>query len=157
MRGEHLDERRGQFDRQRQAIEARADFGDGGSVGIGHGEVRLDGLRPLDKETHGLVLTQRLNRGQMGWIGKWQRCERIFPLTIGMERSPTCRQHFETGHLGKQLGDELGGINDALDVVQDDEQVLSAHDARQTIHEITAFSPHAEDTRDGGGDEARDQ
>ena len=60
-----------------------------------------------------------------------------------MERSPTRRQHFQTRHLGQQIGDDLGRIDDPLEVIQDEEQVLVRSDARQTIHEVTALAPHA--------------
>ena len=45
--GKHLDERRGQFNRQRETIQPRADFGDGRGVVVRDREVRFDGLRPL--------------------------------------------------------------------------------------------------------------
>ncbi len=74
MRREQPDEGRGQFDRQREAVEAMADLGHGGGIGAGHREVGLHGLRPLDKEAHGLVLAQLLERRQLCRVGygEWQ-------------------------------------------------------------------------------------
>ena len=67
-RRQDLDEGGGQFDRQRQPIEARADFGHCGSVVIGDSEVGFHGPCPLNEKTHGLVLVQCLQWWEMGRI-----------------------------------------------------------------------------------------
>ncbi len=69
MRREQPDEGRGQFNRQRESVEPEADLGHGSGVGIGDREVGLHGLRPLNKEAHGLVLAQPLDRRQMCRVG----------------------------------------------------------------------------------------
>ena len=66
LRWQHLDEGGGQFNGQRQPIEARADLGHGRGVGSGHREVGFHRLRPLDEEAHRLVLAQGLHRRQVG-------------------------------------------------------------------------------------------
>src|SRR5689334_3392166 len=43
----------GQFQRQRDAVQAAADFGDGAEGAVVEGEVRTDGGGAVEEETHG--------------------------------------------------------------------------------------------------------
>ena len=95
LRREDLDPRGGQLDGQRQPVEPGADLGHGGRVGSGHGEVRLDRLRPLDEQAHRLVLAQALDRRQVGRIGQRERCQRVFLLAVGMQRDAAGHQHLD--------------------------------------------------------------
>ena len=62
-RGQHLDPRRGQLDRERQAVEVVADLGDRGEVGLVRLEVRAHGARPLEEHADGVVAC-RADRGE---------------------------------------------------------------------------------------------
>ena len=66
LRRQELDPRRGQLDRQRQAVEPAADRRHVRHVAGGDRERRLDGARPLDEEAHRLDLEQRRRAAASG-------------------------------------------------------------------------------------------
>ena len=63
-RRQHLRPRRRQLDRQRDAFQAVAQLRHGGRVLLGHLEVGLDRLRPVDEELHALRTAQLLRRAR---------------------------------------------------------------------------------------------
>src|SRR5918998_968440 len=95
-----------------------ADLGDGRSVRAGQREVGLHGLRPLNKETHGLVLAQLLDRRQTCRLGYGEREEWVLSLAGDVQGHATRDQHLETRGASEQVGDCLGGIDDALEIVE---------------------------------------
>ena len=61
-RGQHLDPRRGELDRERQVVEVAADLGDRVQVGLVRLEVRADRACPLEEQADGGVARERLER-----------------------------------------------------------------------------------------------
>ena len=62
LRREEVDPRRGELDRQRQAVQPQADLGDGGGVVVRQPEVGPDRLGALDEQLDRLVLGELLRR-----------------------------------------------------------------------------------------------
>src|SRR3990172_1221398 len=62
--------RGGEFYRQRDAVQAVADLGEGGRVVIRHGECRNSRSGAVNEKFDGFILTQRFNRGEMSQV--WQ-------------------------------------------------------------------------------------
>ena len=60
--GQVADPRRGQFDRQRQAVQLLTDCGDVGHVGLGQGEVVSRGGRPVQEEPDSRHLPHLIDR-----------------------------------------------------------------------------------------------
>ena len=58
-RRKQLGSRRGELDRERQAVEPYAQLGDRGRILLGQGEARIGGLRARDEELRRLVLGER--------------------------------------------------------------------------------------------------
>ena len=70
LRREELHPGGSKLDRQREAVDTRADAGDGWRVLVGHMKVRLDGESALDEELHRLVLGERLRGRLRARVGK---------------------------------------------------------------------------------------
>ena len=79
---EDVDPRRGQLDRQGEAVQPRADLRNGGRILVGDAEVRLDCHRPLDEQGDRFVLRQRLDRVVTPRIGCGQRRDRVLTLAV---------------------------------------------------------------------------
>ncbi|MCC2629686.1 MAG: hypothetical protein K0S14_3336, partial [Thermomicrobiales bacterium] len=89
VRREQLDEGRGQFDGQRQAIEPMANLRHSRGVGSGHREAGLHGLRPLDKKANCLELKHVLERRQVLRIRQQERRKRVLLLARSVQRRAT--------------------------------------------------------------------
>ena len=140
----HLDEGRRQFNGQRQPIESMADLRHRRRICGGHREVRPDRLRPFDEEAHRVVLAQGLNRRQAGQVGHGKRRQRKLAFSVGMQRRPAGGQHLHTGCAGQKIRHDRGGIDDVLEVVEDQKEVLSGEHRCQSIGNPTPLLPHPE-------------
>ena len=132
-----------------------ANLGDGRGVGRGHREVGLHGLRPLDKEAYRIQLEHPLERRQVRRIWQQERRKRVLLLAVGVQRRAARHEHLRSWSPSKQAGDEGRRIEDTLEIVQDQQQPLSAEHPGQALRQPTALVPHAKHAGDGRGDQGR--
>src|SRR5688500_10160405 len=119
------------------------DLGDGGSVRAGQREVGLHGSGPLNKKTHGLVLAQLLDRRQacrLGY-GEWQKW--VLSLAGDVQGRATRDQHLETPGTSEQIGDRLGGIDDPLEIIEDEQEPFAPEHATKALRQPTPRLSHA--------------
>jgi hypothetical protein len=113
-----------QLDGQGQSVEAGADLGDGRGRGVGDGEVRLDGKRPLQEERGGWVARERRRIRRRRWQRK--RRQRVFVLAAQVERLAARDQGAQSRALGKEVGHQWSGGGNLLEVVQQEQDALAS-------------------------------
>ena len=91
LRRQHVRSRRGELDRQRQAVEADADLGDRCRVGVGQLELGIDSLRAVDEQRDRRAAGERSRRRR--GIGQLQRRDRILALAGDVQRLPARDEH----------------------------------------------------------------
>jgi hypothetical protein len=124
--------RGGEFDRQRQTIEANADFGHRSRIALCDRELRLDRIDSRREEGNGGGCERRLWRQRVREVGRRQRryVEEVFPAD--MQRRAARRQDRDAGTAGQDLGDIRRGGGDLLAVIEQEEVLLP----RQVIAEV---------------------
>ena len=125
----------GQLDGERDAVEAVADLGDGGGVGVADGERRSGPAGPLDEQGDGVVLRQRRDvDGVARGSGSAATGTRQVISPGHAEGLAAGGQH-RRGRIGRQQsGDELGaGGDEVLAVVQDEQRRLVAELGRELV------------------------
>ena len=107
-RGQQLDPRRGQLDRERQAVEAIADLGDRVEVGLVRLEVRTHLACPLEEHADGGVARERLE-GE---------------LLLAADAQPCAARHgdLQARARGDDRRQRRRGFDDLLEVVDDEQQ-----------------------------------
>ena len=123
--------RRRQLQSQGQAVEAAADLGHGRGVGLGQGEGGLGVLSPLDEQSHRPDRRQLLDGRQVAGVGQGQGRHLKLALAPQPQADAAGRQHRQVGAGGEQVGDERGGGQHVLEVVQDQQRLARAQEARQ--------------------------
>ncbi len=94
---EMLDASGSQFDSERQPIQAGTDGRHRRRIGVGHCEIRLDGLRSLDEEDDRLVLGKGIQVGQVFEWGHGERGHGELILGTQVQTLPAGHQYFEVG------------------------------------------------------------
>ena len=92
---QQFDAGRGQFNRQRQAIQAGTDLGDCRGAGIAHLEIGLERLGACNEECHRLILRQRHEVGQVVEIGQRERRDGKLVLSREVEHRAAGDQQLE--------------------------------------------------------------
>ncbi len=87
--------RGGELERERNAVEPRAQLGDRRRVGVRHGEIGLLQARALDEQLHGFRAQQRC-RACLA-VGNAQRQHRIGLLAADMQRLAARREDADAG------------------------------------------------------------
>lgn len=101
----------GELDRQREAVEARADVADGGSVIRRDGKVRADGGSALD-EKFGCGI------GREG--GDWK-----ILLAVDAEAGAAGGENFERGAGFERFGEKFGGGENLFEIIEDEQEGAS--------------------------------
>jgi len=114
----------GQFNGERQSIQMGTDGGHGTSISVGHREIRLHGLSPLDEKSHRLVVRESLEIREL-FQGR-HRQRRHGELVLGSHMQPHTAGHhyFQPGAGNQQFGQHHGGFDDLLEVVQQKEHLF---------------------------------
>ena len=154
VRWEQLDEGGSQFNRQRQAIEPMANLRHSGGVG-GHREVGLHGLRPLDKEANCLELEHLLERRQVLRVGQGERRKRVLLLAGVCSGVRLSHEHLQPGPPARRLVTSGTRIDDALEIIQDEQEPFAAEHARLVARSAPLPSAHAKHAGDGRGNQGR--
>ena len=113
--GEELRSRRGELDRQREAVEAAADLGDG-RVGR---ELAPDPARSLDEERRRVA------------VGEW--LESVLLLGRDAQRRPARDENPQPARGGEELADRGRGVEEVLEVVEEDEELPAAQEAGEVV------------------------
>ena len=124
-RGEERDPGGGQLEREGQPVQAPADAGHGGGVGVRQFEGGVDRLRPVDEQAHRLRAdagrpARRGGARPGGRKGEGRDGEAV--LSGQAQRGAARRQHREPGAGRQELPDRRGGIEHVLAVVEHQEQ-----------------------------------
>ena len=136
---QQLRPRGGQLDRERQALEACADLGDGARVPLAQREARIGGLCAGDEELGRLVVGERWH-GELAFRGDVQRCaarhDHLQPRRSSEQArdAPCCRQHL-------------------LEVVDEEEQLAPLQLCDQDFFRILAQLGNRECIQDRPGDQ----
>ena len=138
---ERADVRRRQLDRQREPVEARADPADGLGVGVGQREPGPRGPRPVGEERDRLRLQP-------------QGRHRVLVLAVEVEVRPARREDRQLRRGREQLRHDRRGVEEVLEVVEDQQQVALAHEPRQGLADrLPGRRAQVERLRDRGRDE----
>ena len=140
-----------ELDRERHAVEAPADLGDGREVGGRDGELGLGRSGPLDEQLHGVG---RLDGVRVGVrAGKPQRAEGDDLLAVDREPLAAGGEEADVrARLDDLLREVARGVEQVLAVVEHEEQVLRPEvldDALRQVHARAAR--HRERRRDDLG------
>jgi hypothetical protein len=115
--------RRRQLDRQRQPVEAPAEGGDGGGVGIGQREGRIGGAGTLDEERDRRSLRQDVETGPCLVGRQWEGRDGVLLLAGEAEPRPARRQDVQGGAGGEESGEVRGGLDEMLQVVENQQEL----------------------------------
>lgn len=126
LRSQQLDPRGCQLDRQREAVQASADVGDGEGVLIGQAEARPNRRGALAEQGDGRVRRQLPGERAGSGLGEAQRRDRKLVLAAQVEHGAARDEHLEAGRGPEQIGHDGGGGEDLLEVVQQEQQALVA-------------------------------
>ena len=126
LRRQHPHPRRGEFDRQRQAVEPVADLRHRGSVLVGDREGGLHRHRALDEQGHRFVLGQSIQRRQASEVGQRQGRNGIIRLAGQTQHFPAGDQHFQAWRSAQELAEQWRGIDHLLEVVQHQQHLFPA-------------------------------
>ena len=149
---EELDARRGQFDGQRQAVQADADLGHRRGVGVVHPEVGLDRQGALDEERHGGILRQGLDGRQVPGIGQVERGHRELVLAAEPQHHPAGHQALQARAGRQQLRHQRGRRHDLLEVVEHQQHLLILQELLQALEQhLARFFLDAQRPGDAGG------
>ena len=142
--------RRGQFDRQRQAVEPIADLRHGGSVLVGdrEGGSHCDGA--LDEQRHRFVLGESLQWRQLFQVGQRQGWNRIIRFGRQAQHLPAGDQYLQPRRGTEEIGDQRGGVDHLLEIIQHEKHLLFAQVVLELLFELSARGfAHIEGLRDG--------
>lgn len=98
--------RGGQFNCQRQAVQAHTDLRDRTGIRSGQEKVRLHGLGTLEKERHRSLLCEGLLVGKLRQVGQGQGRNRKQVLAIQAQNSAAGDKQLETRAGGKKLREQ---------------------------------------------------
>ncbi len=116
--------RGGQLDRERQAVEARADVGHRLRVVVGEQEVRPRLLSPLDEEAHGRGADDvRRRERPVAGLREGERRHREHLLAPDLERLPARHENLQSLRALEERGDVAGGLHHLLEVVEQEQNV----------------------------------
>ena len=139
-RGQQLDPRRGQLDRERQAVELVADLRDRGQVGLVRLEVRTHLARPLEEHADGGLARERA------------RAELLLPG----DAQPCAARHgdLQARARGDDRRERGRGFDDLLEVVDDEQQPAAVEVGDEALLEVALDVEEPERPRDRADDEA---
>ena len=127
--------RRGELDRERQALEAPADVGDVGGVVLVDGEAGLDRRRAVD-EQHARRRAQRAVEARRGRrVGRRQRGDLVHLLAADPQHDAARHEELRERRGGVQPHEHGRGIDDLLEVVEHDEHAPSRQRVRDALLE----------------------
>ena len=150
----------GELEGQGDAVEAPADLGDGGGVGLARTEAGLGPSCPLAEEGHGVRARQILHAGRLGG-GEGEGGHPPGHLARQPQDLPAGGQDGDAWAAGQQHVNQFGGrLDDVLAVVADDEGPLGLEVLGEPVHEhlrgsTWAGGQHAQGTGHHGGHERR--
>ena len=137
VRGEQAQVRRGEFDRQGQAIEPAADVGHDGGVVVGQREPGPDHERPIDEQLDGLGLADLMRRDLPAGRREAERSDRVDLLRPNAKRLATGGQDRQPRARAQQPGDEIGRFGHLLEVVEHEEHLPIAEVVDELVLERT--------------------
>ena len=121
VRRQHPQRRRGELDRQRDAVEAAADRADEREVGRCRLEVRPGGERPLEEQLGGRVVADGVGI-QLALGGDGQRLDPQDMLARHPEGEPARHHDPEARCPGLEIGERRRGGPDVLGGVEDEQR-----------------------------------
>ena len=166
---QYLDTRRGQRDREWEALQRGTDPGHGRRILVGDAEIGADGEGPCNEEPYRFVLVERGRvggadlGGQSGQLegremsligGRREARHRVFLFPGDVEGTPTGGHDREVRAGAQELRGEGSGGDHLLEVVEDQQ----AGPGREVLHQqLHGRSDAAVRQPDGPGDRARHQ
>ena len=156
--GKHFDPSSGELDGEGQTIHAPTDLGDGDGVLRSQCELGLDCLRTRDEEPNGVGGSDVLHVAMAIQCGETERGDRDLALTRDSEADPTGDQNRHVGTGAKELGNKWGGLDDLLEVVEQEQEPRDAHHRLQSLDErLVTRLAHRERLEDGRSQQTRDR
>ena len=136
---QHVHPRRGQFNRQRDAVEPVADLGHGRRLLVGQTERPEGSLRSLDEQPHRRVLHQLLGWREVAEVGQRERRQAQGDLTSDTQKFAARGQDAELGTRPQQpLGERRASVDQVLAVIQHEQERPGAQVLRQSSRERSA-------------------
>ena len=148
-RREQFYARGGQFNSQRQAVQADADFGDRGGVGVASARTRAAPLARARRTAPPTARPRPPSRAAAAQFWHRERRHGHLVLPAQAERCATGRQYFQLGARGQQVGDVRGRVEDLFEVVQDQQQLLVAQRRLEAVEQAQPATLLANTQRPG--------
>jgi hypothetical protein len=142
-RSEQVDPCGGQFECERQAVQADAQLGDRVSVFAGQFELGSSRLCPLDEERDRAVGDEAVDHGDTRWVRKLERRNHVRNLPVDSEHDAARHEHGQRRRAFEKLAEERRRRRDLLEVVDDQQQLLRPQVCRQGVHSRTGRSDDA--------------
>ena len=153
---ERLDARRGELDRERQAVKPSANLDDQRGVRIGEDEVFDDGRCTFDEQLHGGKGRRLGGRKRSRWLRAAERSQAVLVLTRYPERLPTGRQDGDAWRSGEKRRRQAGRLlDDVLTIVEQQEHPFVSKPSQQARKRIFGSDLQAEHGRDRARHETR--
>jgi hypothetical protein len=153
---EHVDARRRQLDRQRQAVEAGADGRHRRGVLLGQRKRWAGGLGALDEKPHRVVGDELIERDRPVCIGERERRNLEPLLPRDAQDGAAGDDHLQAGALPQQLDDHAGAVDQMLEVIEHQQQPLPADGGDDPLDVLLAPRiPDLERLHDRRGHELR--
>ena len=153
---QHSHPRGTKLDRKRKSVEPGTDLRDRRSVLARQLELGLHRLRAREEELHRLV--RRKNRRRLGLakVGHGERRHGIFVLAREVKRRAARDECLQIRCRGEKRANSRAGIEELLEVVEDEEEVLVAQVVLQRLGERLAGPfPHRKRLGDRRDEEMR--
>ena len=135
LRGEGACPRGRQLDRQRQAVKPAADRLDLAGVVVREGKTGLRGLGSAHKEPHRRRPAGALGIGAFRGRRQGQWWQREGVLAGDAQHGPAGDQAGQPRTGGEELHDQRRGVDDVLEVVQDEQRMLAVQDGGNPLGE----------------------
>jgi hypothetical protein len=123
---QQLDPGGGQLEGQGQPVQEAADLGDGDAVLRREGEVRARGPGALDEEAHRGAAADRGRVRLAGRLGEGQGRDGVLELGAEAQRGAAGDQDAQRRGGRQQVGDEGGGVEHLLEVVEHEQHPAPA-------------------------------
>jgi hypothetical protein len=149
---QHRHSRRRQLDRERNSVEAPADFGDCGRIVVGQRETFFNRRGALDEEQNRGAFHRVAGAQGLQWIllGNVERLQPVHLLAGHLERLTARCKHADLGADAQQRGDRATGrLGKMLAIVEEEQHVLVLEHVHETFERIAGLERDPQRRRDG--------
>src|SRR5216683_6102285 len=152
---EEFDAGRGQFDRQRQPVQAGTDLDDSTRIAGIQLKIWLDCLGALEEEGNGGIVGEELRSRKLCEVRKRQGWDGTFVFPLDVQGGTAGHEDAQVGATGQQVRQVWGRWQDLLEVVEQEQQALVSQEGFEEVQQGSRSAIFdAERLGDGGHNQA---